>query len=253
MPAPVRLQPGGVAAAVAAPANRPALALRPFARSHPSASAPRCANPGAHLRPRRARAAGAAAVRQRLWALAAHGARIAGGSARAHPRSARRLLRPRAHRLAQHAGHRSGGRTGRAHFAESRRFGRRSLRARRPDHQARNSRPDAVGAGAAARRAALGRGRRLRIGGHRMDAGGCVLECHRHRAARRSCRAHQDAMPPPAAFRICSSIEGCGARGLRGTGRRRMPYSSAAERPCPESSMPRERHCAPWAGWSSTP
>src|SRR6202789_4525822 len=99
---PVRLQHGGVAPAVAAAANGPALTVRPFARSHPSAFASWDANPGAYLRPACARAAGTAIVRYRLWALAAHGARIARRSARTHPRIACSLLQPRAHRVSAH-------------------------------------------------------------------------------------------------------------------------------------------------------
>ena len=47
---------------------------------------------------------------------------------------------------------------------------RRDLPARRPAHQARGPGGDAVGPDAGARTAPLGRGRGLRLGGHRVDA-----------------------------------------------------------------------------------
>src|SRR5882724_9248129 len=78
---PVRLQFGGIAPAMAAPANRVAVAMRPLARLHPPPSASRRANSHSHLRWRCARDAGPAVVPNRLWTFASHGARIAGGAA----------------------------------------------------------------------------------------------------------------------------------------------------------------------------
>ena len=58
----------------------------------------------------------------------------------------------------------------------------RLVRARRPDHQARDPRPDAVRARAAARRAAVGHRRRLGLGRDRMDAAPIPPTRHRDRA-----------------------------------------------------------------------
>src|SRR5258708_5959689 len=84
-PRPVRLQFGGIALAVAALANRLALAMRPLARLHPPPSASRRANSDSHLRSRCSRDAGPVVVPNRLWTFASHGARIAGGGPLAGP------------------------------------------------------------------------------------------------------------------------------------------------------------------------
>ena len=65
-----------------------------------------------------------------------------------------------------------------------------TVRARRPDHQARDSRRDDFLARTAARRVVVGRRSRLRLGRDRMDAGRSVDARDRHRTTRRSRGAH---------------------------------------------------------------
>ena len=74
---------------------------------------------------------------------------------------ARRSLRLHGHRRAQHCGHRGGLRARCKDSSVGGRPRRRIVRARRTNNQARNSRADLVGVGAAARRTPVGRGRGL--------------------------------------------------------------------------------------------
>ena len=92
-----------------------------------------------------------------------------------------------------------------------------SVRARRPDHQARGPRGDVVVAGAAPRRAAVGHRRRLRLGGDRMDAGRSA-RCARSRSSGEpSAPRASAAMPPPSACRA--------SRSWKARRRRRSPSS----------------------------
>src|SRR5258708_5506265 len=89
---PVRLQSGGSALAVAAPANCLTFAVRSLARLCPPPSAPWRADSDTHLRSRCAGKVGPPVVRNRVWAFPSHGTRIAGGAARADTLVAGELL-----------------------------------------------------------------------------------------------------------------------------------------------------------------
>ena len=145
------------------------------------------------------------------------------------------------------------GRARRARSGANARPRRRFVRARRPDHQARGSRGDAVVAGAAPRRTVVGHRRRLRLGRDRMDAGRSVDARDRDRAARRPRCPH-----PPQRRRLRRA--GARDRRRRGAGcacracatprrdfhRRRRQRSWRAR--CRGA-----RRCAPAAGSWSTP
>ena len=249
----VGLQLGGLAAAVAAAANRAAVALRPPARSHPSASAPRRANPGAHLRPRSARAAGAAAVRYRL--RSARSSRCSNrwpvrtsASARRAPtpstssastRSTRwpsrsqrhpaRAYLPRAAGLADDL------------FEHDGQITKREIRALTLSALAPRRGELLWDVGAGSGSVAI----EWMLADESLNAIAIERRGERARAHRAQCRRLRRS-----AFAAHRRL---GARGASRDWPRRMRYSSAAARPRRDSSMPRKRHCAPRAAWSSTP
>ena len=241
----VGLQPGGGAARLVAAGDRAAVAAWPRARSGPPASAARRAHARADLRRRRPGGARAAAGAERIRRVAAHRAGSARRAARAHPQRARRRIRSR----------RWSTRSTRSRSRSRRRPARgssplppgcadASVRARRPDHQARDPRGHAVVAGAAARRAAVGHRRRLRLGCDRMDAGRSVAARDRDRARAPIAPRASAATPPRSACRA-SSRRTARRRQCLANCRRPMRSSSAAAPAIPACSMRRSRALRP--------
>ena len=244
-------QPCRRAPGLGAAGNDPALAPWPSARSRPSASPAGRTGARADVRRRGTGRARAAACRDRIRRLAHDRARSAGRSARTSARDDGRRLRPRRRRRAQHRRDRGRGRAGCARARTHGRPFRRAVRARRPDHQARDPRHHIVGAVPAAGRIALGRGRRRGLGGDRMDAGRSVDARGRDRSARRAGGAGP---PQRRGIRRADARDrrGQGACGLRTGSPGRMRSSSAAAPAMRVSSTPPWTRSGPAAVSSST-
>ena len=144
VPAPLRLCARRGAARLEPAGLRLAVAARPAARGDHSASATRRANSRLLLGRRDPCEGRGAAHGARHGTIEAHGLRSDGRPARAHPQGAGSRLRARERRRLEHDRARGRRRSRRTRSAARGRPARRLVRARRADHQARDSRDDAV-------------------------------------------------------------------------------------------------------------
>ncbi len=130
-----------------------------------------------------------AAARARTWRRRDHGLRSDGRRAGAASLRNRARFCVGRYRSAQHAGDRDSWRRRGKDTAARGGTARRLVRERRPDHQKRDARGDVVRAGAAPRRASLGRRRWLRVDRHRMVARRPLDPRRRDRTAPRALRS----------------------------------------------------------------